>query len=107
MPWAIEPLTRSSGQAYAGRTMVDRDKDGRPIASPNAGAFLGPFTGVAPVPSDLLDRQWRAGPRKIGRTQRSKVTILAAAAIVVIVVLVILGVATPSTVSELPSLAFA
>lgn len=87
--------------------MVERDKDGRPIASPNAGAFLGPFTGVAPVPSDLLDRQWRAGPRRIGRSRRLKVTVLATAAIVVIVVLVILGAATPGTLSELPSLASA
>lgn len=33
--------------------MTERDEEGRPIATRNAGAFLGPFSGVVPVPSDL------------------------------------------------------
>jgi hypothetical protein len=47
--------------------VVDRDEEGRPVASRNAGAFLSPV-GMIPVPSSILDhereendrRSWRA-----------------------------------------------
>lgn len=35
--------------------MRERDEEGRPIATRNAGAFLAPFTGVVPVPSSLVE----------------------------------------------------
>lgn len=35
----------------------ERDEDGRPVAQPNAGAFLAPFQGVMPVPSSLIDQR--------------------------------------------------
>lgn len=87
--------------------MVERDEDGRPIATRNAGAFMGPFTGIAPVPSDLLDRHWRAVPRKSGRSRRFKVTVFVITAIILAIVFIILAATTPSTVSGLPPLAFA
>lgn len=86
--------------------MVERDEDGRPIATRNAGAFMGPF-GMYPVPSNLLDDQSRATPRKRGWSRRFKVVALAIATIVVIVVFLLLAAATPSTASGLPTQAFA
>ncbi len=35
--------------------MRERDEEGRPIATRNAGAFLAPYTGVVPVPSSLVE----------------------------------------------------
>lgn len=35
--------------------MTERDEEGRPIATRNAGAFLSPLTGVVPVPSSLVE----------------------------------------------------
>jgi hypothetical protein len=86
--------------------MVERDEDGRPIATRNAGAFMGPF-GMYPVPSNLLDDRSRATPRKRGRSRRFKVVALAIVTIVVIVVFLLLAAATPSTASGLPTQAFA
>lgn len=37
--------------------MTERDEEGRPVATPHAGAFLGPFTGVLPVPSSVIDQR--------------------------------------------------
>jgi hypothetical protein len=37
--------------------MTERDEEGRPVATPHAGAFLGPFTGVPPVPSSVIDQR--------------------------------------------------
>ncbi len=86
--------------------MVERDEDGRPIATRNAGAFMGPY-GMYPVPSNLLDDQSRAVPHKRGRSRRFRVLALAIVAIVVIIVFLLLAAATPSTASGLPTQAFA
>lgn len=37
--------------------MTERDEEGRPVATPHAGAFLGPFTGIPPVPSSVIDQR--------------------------------------------------
>lgn len=76
--------------------MVERDEEGRPKATRNAGAFLGPLGGMVPVPSDVLDKHWR---RRKGKGRRipdwAVVTIVV---IVLIVLLVLLGLAlTPDT----------
>jgi hypothetical protein len=50
--------------------MDDRDEEGRPKATRNAGAFLSPNRGVIPVPSSILDDYWddrrpkRSGPHR-------------------------------------------
>jgi len=36
---------------------TERDEEGRPVAQPNAGAFLAPFQGVPPVPSSVIDQR--------------------------------------------------
>jgi hypothetical protein len=50
----------------AERDRVERDEEGRPKATRNAGVFLNPFLGVVPVPSDMIDDYWRRrkGPRR-------------------------------------------
>jgi len=49
------------------RDEIERDEEGRPKATRNAGAFLNPFLGVVPVPSDMIDDYWRRrkGPRRL------------------------------------------
>lgn len=37
--------------------MAERDEEGRPVATPNAGAFLSPLTGMPPVPSSFIDQR--------------------------------------------------
>lgn len=37
--------------------MAERDEEGRPVATPNAGAFLAPIQGVPPVPSSVIDQR--------------------------------------------------
>ena len=42
--------------------MPERDAEGRPIATRNAGAFLAPVGGVVPAPSSILDEDGGAAP---------------------------------------------
>lgn len=42
--------------------MTERDEEGRPVATRNAGAFLGPFSGVVPVPSSAGESEGRVEP---------------------------------------------
>ena len=86
--------------------MVERDEDGRPVATRNAGAFMGPF-GMYPVPSDLLADGSRAVSPKRGRSGRFKVVLLTIVAGVVVIVLLLLAAVTPSTASGLPTTAIA
>ena len=67
--------------------MVERDKSFRPKATRNAGAFLGPFTGIIPVPSDMLDRHWSKADRKSGRGRALKLAVLGLVAVTVFLVL--------------------
>jgi len=79
--------------------MVERDKDGRPSATRNAGAFLSPTRGVVPVPSDIVDRHWNR-PKANGR--RAKLVMYTIASVLVIaLVFVILWVLTPTTAAGL------
>ena len=79
--------------------MVERDKDGRPIRTRNAGAFLSPSRGMIPVPSDILDRYWRR-PKAEGRRARLVMDTIAVILGIVLVVL-ILWVLTPSAAAAL------
>jgi hypothetical protein len=77
--------------------MVERDKDGRPSATRNAGAFLSPTRGVVPVPSDIVDRHWDR-PKANGR--RAKLVMYTIASVIAFV-FVILWVLTPTTAAGL------
>jgi len=70
--------------------MVERDEEGRPKATRNAGAFLGPLGGMVPVPSDMLDKHWRRKGKGRRIPDLAVVTIVVT---VVIVLLLLLGVA--------------
>ena len=88
-------MTPSRHDADDGRVMVERDKDGRPKATRNAGAFLGPFGGMVPVPSEVLERHWR---RRKRRSRFSNWTLFTIAVVIVIVLFFLIVVAlTPGT----------
>lgn len=70
--------------------MVERDREGRPKATRNAGAFLGPFGGMLPVPSELLDKHWRRRKRE-GRFSNWTLFTIAVTIVVVLFLLLVLA----------------
>ena len=53
--------------------MRERDAEGRPVATRNAGAFLSPV-GMIPVPSSLLDEQRERDGATAGAVMRISLT---------------------------------
>ena len=73
--------------------MVERDEEGRPKATRNAGAFLGPFGGMVPSPSDMLDKHWR---RRKGRERISDWNLFIVAVVIAVVLFLLFVVLAPT-----------
>lgn len=57
--------------------MTQRDEEGRPIATRNAGAFLAPVGGVIPAPSSMLDAEGAAGEPVLDPRARGRLRLIA------------------------------
>ncbi len=52
--------------------MPERDAEGRPVATHNAGAFLAPLGGVIPAPSSMLDEEGSASEPAVDPQLRTR-----------------------------------
>jgi len=55
----------------------ERDEEGRPIATRNAGAFLAPVGGVVPAPSSMLDEEGSPSEPSVDPQLRPRLRLLA------------------------------
>jgi len=78
------------------RDEVERDEEGRPKATRNAGAFLNPFLGVVPVPSEMIDNYWR---RRQG-ARHLPLRTLSVIALIILLALFLLIVVAPALDAE-------